>query len=496
MSNVANCYYLGRGVEQDYNKAAEFHTKAANLGYANSQEVLGEMYMEGKGVEQNYTQAAYWLNKSCENGERSAFAPFGDCHRKGLGVEMDEKKAFELYQKGSEMGDLRSKVSMAECLIEGWGTKCDDKQAAQILEAVCNAEEEYRENLVTMITHEDESGRIFIEDPLDEVIIDTETVEDVAIEEDADDVIIIEEEELTFEAAERIADGWQKEGNYWCYYKDGEKVHGWQKIGGKYYYFSDYTGYMYTGLNNIESKYYFFSNSGEMLKGWIKYNNGWYYFENSGAAATGWKQIGGKWYYFYDSEYSYPRAFVNGTYDIGNSVYYFNNNGVLQTNGWIERKYSYYSGYEYSYWYYADKNGKLATGWKKIGSSWYYFYSEGQMATGATQIEGSWYFFDYNNGAMYTKSGWVKYTDTYYINGEEFTSSSTTNYYCTGSSGKLVTGWKKIGNYWFYFGDGEYQPSCAINTIYTLDDGSMFIFDSNGHLKTGWIEYNGISLTR
>ena len=66
------------------------------------------------------------------------------------------------------MGDLRSKVSMAECLIEGWGTKCDDKQAAQILEAVCNDEEEYRENLVTMITHEDESGRIFIEDPLDE----------------------------------------------------------------------------------------------------------------------------------------------------------------------------------------------------------------------------------------------------------------------------------------------------------------------------------------
>lgn len=168
MSNVANCYYLGRGVELDYNKAAEFHTKAANLGYANSQEVLGEMYMEGKGVEQNYTQAVYWLKKSCENGERSAFAPFGDCHRKGLGVEKDEKKAFELYQKGSEMGDLRSKVSMAECLIEGWGTKCDDKYAAQILEAVCNAEEEYRENLVTMITHEDESGRIFIEDPLDE----------------------------------------------------------------------------------------------------------------------------------------------------------------------------------------------------------------------------------------------------------------------------------------------------------------------------------------
>ena len=82
--------------------------------------------------------------------------------------EKNEKKAFELYKKGAEMGDLRSKVSMAESLIEGWGTKCDYKQASQILEAVCNDEEEYRENLVTMVSHEDESGRVFIENPLDE----------------------------------------------------------------------------------------------------------------------------------------------------------------------------------------------------------------------------------------------------------------------------------------------------------------------------------------
>ena len=168
MSNMANCYYMGRGVEQDYCKAAEFHTKAAHLGYANSQEVLGEMYMEGKGVEQNFTQAANWLKESCENGERSAYGPFGDCYRKGLGVDKDEKMAFELYKKGAEMGDLRSKVSMAESLIEGWGVICDYKQANDILEAVCNDEEEYRENLVTMVSHEDESGRVFIENPLDE----------------------------------------------------------------------------------------------------------------------------------------------------------------------------------------------------------------------------------------------------------------------------------------------------------------------------------------
>lgn len=168
MSNVANFYYLGRGVEQNFDKAVAYHTKAANLGYANSQEVLGEMYLKGDGVEQNYTKAAFWLKKSCENGERSAFGPLGDCYRKGLGLDKNEKKAFELYQKGTDMGDLQSKVSLAESLIEGWGTAVDYGKAYQILLSVCTDEESYRENLVTMVIREDENGRMFLRNPLDE----------------------------------------------------------------------------------------------------------------------------------------------------------------------------------------------------------------------------------------------------------------------------------------------------------------------------------------
>ena len=168
LSNVANLYYLGRGVEQDLEKAVAFHTKAANLGYANSQEVLGEMYMKGEGVEKNYRQAAYWLREACENGERSAFGPFGDCHRKGWGVDKNEKKAFELYQKGADMGDLQSKVSLAESYIEGCGTSVDFGKAYHILKSVCGDEERYREDLITMVIREDESGRMFLRNPLDE----------------------------------------------------------------------------------------------------------------------------------------------------------------------------------------------------------------------------------------------------------------------------------------------------------------------------------------
>ena len=169
ISSMGNCYYNGRGVEKDYVKAAECYSKAANLGYAHSQGTLGMMYMEGKGVEQNYTKAVYWMKKCCKNGFRGYYSILADCYRKGLGLDKDEKKAFELYRKGADLGDLRSKVSMAECLIEGWGTDCDLGRAYKILQEICNDEQEYREQHVSMIAHEDEKGHHFLEDPLDEI---------------------------------------------------------------------------------------------------------------------------------------------------------------------------------------------------------------------------------------------------------------------------------------------------------------------------------------
>ena len=169
IANMGKCYFLGRGVAKDLKKAADCHSKAANLGYANSQSFLGEMYMKGDGVEQNYSKAVYWLKAACDNGERSAFDYLGNCYRKGLGVEKDDKCAYELFLKGASMGELRAKVAQAECLIEGWGVNGGIALAFQILEKVCKDEEVYREQHISMTSHEDLSGHYFMEDPLDEV---------------------------------------------------------------------------------------------------------------------------------------------------------------------------------------------------------------------------------------------------------------------------------------------------------------------------------------
>lgn len=61
-------YFEGKGVRQDYAKAAVWHEKAANQGNVDAQFIIGGMYYEGKGVSKNVAIAKEWFGKSCDNG--------------------------------------------------------------------------------------------------------------------------------------------------------------------------------------------------------------------------------------------------------------------------------------------------------------------------------------------------------------------------------------------------------------------------------------------
>ena len=64
-------YKNGRGVRQDYVKALEWYTKAANQGDAQAQYNLGLMYYKGEGVRQNTATAKEWFGKACDNGDQN-----------------------------------------------------------------------------------------------------------------------------------------------------------------------------------------------------------------------------------------------------------------------------------------------------------------------------------------------------------------------------------------------------------------------------------------
>ena len=61
-------YYEGKGVPQDYEKAAHWYRMAAEQGDAYGQAMLGVMYLDGRGVPQDDVQAYAWLDLAAAGG--------------------------------------------------------------------------------------------------------------------------------------------------------------------------------------------------------------------------------------------------------------------------------------------------------------------------------------------------------------------------------------------------------------------------------------------
>src|SRR5580704_6301579 len=71
---LGRAYFQGKGVAQDYGKAAELFRRAAEQGNAPAQNDLAVMFESGLGVEQNLPEAFNWFTKSAEQGD-----PNGQC---------------------------------------------------------------------------------------------------------------------------------------------------------------------------------------------------------------------------------------------------------------------------------------------------------------------------------------------------------------------------------------------------------------------------------
>lgn len=313
--------------------------------------------------------------------------------------------------------------------------------------------------------------------------------------------------------------GWHTIKNVKYYFSSaGIMQTGWQKINGKYYYFGT-NGKMRVGWQTINNKTYYFSANGARKNGWLTVKSGElslkYYFRK-GVMQTGVQKIKNKLYYFNESgvrQYGFIRTAGGKVYYANKSTgvlahgewisnYYFDDNGVMAVNQWIEGKWvgadgrytgvrnnvgwvtdngrtCYYdrnsqkvygwltvSGKKYylnsstgalqygwfkvgNYTYYADKKGIIQTS-KWMGKK--YLKSSGAMATGWLTINGKRYCFDSKTGEK--KTGWVKKGKSYYYmdkNGVKQVNSWINGKYYVGSKGARAAGVTKIGSKYYYF---------------------------------------------
>lgn len=93
-NQVAAMYYIGQGVPQDFEKAAEWFRKAAAGGSPEGQYCLGKLYYHGQGVPQDFGEAGKWLTEAGLAGKGGAQYLLAVLYLYGKGVAQNPVKAY------------------------------------------------------------------------------------------------------------------------------------------------------------------------------------------------------------------------------------------------------------------------------------------------------------------------------------------------------------------------------------------------------------------
>jgi hypothetical protein len=105
-----------------YRIAAE----ANGIGFAGSQNNLGDQYEKGHGVKQSPADAIYWYTRSALQGEPTAYWSLGLCFADGIGVQKDLVEAYfwlvlavnHMFESAN-LEDAKSKLeSIAELMTD------------------------------------------------------------------------------------------------------------------------------------------------------------------------------------------------------------------------------------------------------------------------------------------------------------------------------------------------------------------------------------------
>ena len=239
-------------------------------------------------------------------------------------------------------------------------------------------------------------------------------------------------------------------------------------------------------------------------------------------AAQGWVQSGSSWY-FYNNQGNAVRNAWQGNYWLGADE-------KMATNAWVDGG-RYYVGSNGLWVKGAQKPAEVKKqGWVQNGSAWNYYYqgnivrnawigsywlgSDGRMATN-TWVDGGRYYVGANGvwdknakkqeapKPAEKKNGWVKEGSTwYYYNQGIMVRNAWQGNYWLGSDGKMATnawvdngryyvgadgswdknakkpeekkqGWKKEGNSWYYYHEGQMVKNAWLGSYWLGSDGKM-----------------------
>ncbi|WP_309396410.1 tetratricopeptide repeat protein [Cerasicoccus maritimus] len=126
------CYYEGNGVEQDYSKAIDHMEIAAELGDSLAQTTLARWYFNGAGkfgnrIKKDDKKAIYYMTIAAENGDVSAQSNLGSWYRYGQAGELDIEKAAYYMEKAAENGEQQEQYTLGQSFHDGRGYLSSDR---------------------------------------------------------------------------------------------------------------------------------------------------------------------------------------------------------------------------------------------------------------------------------------------------------------------------------------------------------------------------------
>jgi len=126
---LAEAYYTGNGVEQDFKMAAQWYEKLAKLGDPRAQTSLGLLYARGYGVEKNVDTALKWWKFAALQNDPAAQFNLGTTYLEGNGVAQNYPEAMKWYRNAAMRGHLAAQFNLGMMYFDGKGADKDPRMA-------------------------------------------------------------------------------------------------------------------------------------------------------------------------------------------------------------------------------------------------------------------------------------------------------------------------------------------------------------------------------
>ena len=114
LCDIAESYFFGDGISQNYQQAVKWYKKAAQFGNLYAIRQLAELYEQGEVVKQDYKEAYKWYAQLARRGEIDAHYKTGLFYLEGKGVKQNIKEALARIRRTASFGSKEAKEKLLE----------------------------------------------------------------------------------------------------------------------------------------------------------------------------------------------------------------------------------------------------------------------------------------------------------------------------------------------------------------------------------------------